>query len=51
MLLRNTESAEKISNLQAELRKITDSVMEQRELTEYKNDLEKEFNLVRFKLE
>jgi hypothetical protein len=25
--------------------------MEQRELTEYKNDLEKEFNLVRFKLE
>jgi hypothetical protein len=25
--------------------------MEQRELTEYKNDLEKEFNLVRLKLE
>lgn len=51
LIVRNKEYAEKISELQSKLRNLTDSVNQQRELKEYKDDLEKEFNMVRHRLE
>jgi predicted nuclease with TOPRIM domain len=51
MIFRTREQAEKISSLQTELRKLRDGVLTQRELQESKEDLEKEYNRVRQRLE
>ena len=51
LFVRNKEYAAKISGLQAELREVSETVDAQRDLQAYKDDLEKEFNSVRVRLE
>lgn len=50
-MVRNTEYADKINLLQSELTKLSDSVRQQRELQESKNDLDREFQQLRSRLE
>lgn len=51
LLVRNKEWAGKVSGLQRELREASETVDAQRELRGEKDDLEKEFNMVRKRLE
>jgi len=51
LMVRNREYAERISQIQRDLRKQSDDARASRELSELKNDLEKELQQVRSRLE